>query len=80
MTEYNEDEGLLIARTMYELNNKEVDKNKSHLQIYRLNKAFRKFGQAAYDSACKEMNQLHERRCFYPININALSPREKKEQ
>ena len=76
--EYTREYALLIARVMYELNNRDIDECMSFATTYSLRKALKKFGQRAYESAGSEMGQLYNRRCFHPINIKALNAKEKK--
>ena len=47
-------------------------------QQYVIQKGLKKFGEKARQGAMKELDQLHKRNCFSPININTLTPEERK--
>ncbi len=76
--EYSKEYGYVVARTMYELNNRELDQNYNFVETYSLKQGIKKFGDHVYKSAQKEVGQLHERKCFYPVNVHALTELEKK--
>ena len=50
----------------------------SLLQTYSLSKGLKKFGDKGYEAASGEMKQLHDRECFTPINVQDLTPVERK--
>ena len=43
-----------------------------------MNKGLKKFGNKGRDAAYKELHQIHNRIVFKPININSLTPDERK--
>ena len=46
-------------------------------QQYILQKVLKKFGDHGSKSAAKEIDQLHQRNCFTPIDVEELTPQEK---
>ena len=48
------------------------------LVTYSLKKGLAKFQDKGYEAANGEMKQLHDRECFYPIDIDTLTPTERK--
>ena len=46
-------------------------------QQYVIQKGLDKFGDSAKTGAMKELDQLHKRNCFTPINVKDMSPNEK---
>ena len=50
----------------------------SFVQTYTLNKGIKKFGDRGYEAAYKEVEQLHKRMVFEPIDVNTLTPQERK--
>ena len=50
----------------------------SFVQTYTLNKGIKKFGKKGYEAAFKEVEQLHKRMVFEPIDVNSLTPKERK--
>ena len=71
--EYDETDAWIICLFM-----REANQNKSFAQQYILQKGLKRFGQAGVDAMKKEMGQLHDRVCFYPISIATLTREEKK--
>ena len=51
---------------------------KNFLITYSLKKGIEKFKERGYESARKEMQQLHDRSCWYPIHLKDLSNAERK--
>ena len=52
--------------------------NYQFIETFGLKKGLKRFGKNGYDAAMKEMQQLHERMVFKPINISELTQQEKK--
>lgn len=50
----------------------------SFAQTYNLKQGIKKFGQKGYDSALKEMKQLHDRDCFEPVEVSDLTMDERR--
>jgi len=67
-------------RTRTQRLNPRTNKHKKHCHViqHNLNKGLKKFKQAGYEAAKGEMQQLHERDCWSPINVNTLTPTERK--
>ena len=53
-------------------------KETCNLVTYSLAKGLKKFGGRAFDSAYGEMEQLHDRDCFKPINMRTMSQSERR--
>ena len=65
--ECDQAEAIVLARTMI-----------CFVQTYLLKAGIKKFGQRGKDAASTEMNQLHERNCFEPVDVKSLSDEERK--
>ena len=53
-------------------------KGNSFLTTYSFKKGLKKFGQDGFNSAMKEMGQLHNRDCWKPIDPSTITPTERK--
>jgi hypothetical protein len=76
--EYNPQDAMLMARLIYDLNNKVVREGASFAQQYLLNKGLKVFGQKGHDASMKEMDQLHCRSCFTPASIKKMTQAERR--
>ncbi len=76
--EYDPQYAMLLARCMAEINAKVTTQGASYGQQYILQKGLMKFKKAGEQAAGKELEQLHKRNCFTPIDVNTLSPEEKR--
>lgn len=84
-TEYTFESSKIIAKTIHYLNNimhtcKHNSFYKFHnfVVTYSLKKGLKEFGKKGYDAAFGEVKQLHDRVVFRPVNVNDLTPLEKK--
>jgi hypothetical protein len=75
--EYDEYEATTIGLMMEDINNKYPTES-SFIQQYMLEKGIKKFGEEGKKAAIKEMEQIHNRKCFEPINIEELNNNERK--
>ncbi len=71
---------MLMARLIYDLNNRIVRDGASFAQQYLLHKGLKVFGQKGHDASAKEMDQLHRRSCFTPISIKEMTQKENEEK
>ena len=76
--EYKTELAMVIARFMVEINSKATVKGASYAQQYILQKGLKVFGGRGTKAATKEVDQLHQRTCFTPMHIGALTPSERK--
>ena len=76
--EYNPQLAMVIARVMCDINAKTTAQGASFAQQYIFQKGLKKFGQRGKAAAGKELDQLHRRTCFTPIDISTLTPEEKR--
>jgi hypothetical protein len=67
---------------MHELNAMQtcgnIQSHHSFAETFSLKAGLKKFGTKARQAAAGEMKQLHNRAVFKPIDVNELSPEEKK--
>ncbi|MGC9211832.1 MAG: hypothetical protein ACP5FU_06760 [Nitrososphaeria archaeon] len=77
--EYDQQYAMLIANCMAEINAKATMYGSSYGRQLILQKGLKKFKKAGEDAAGKELEQLHKRNCFTPMDVTKLSPVEKKE-
>jgi hypothetical protein len=66
---------MVIARVMSNINSKTTVQGASFAQQYIVQRGLKKFGQRGATAATKEMDQLHQRNCFTPIDV---SPEERR--
>ncbi|MGC9294940.1 MAG: hypothetical protein ACP5E8_06680, partial [Thermoplasmata archaeon] len=76
--EYDQQYAMLIANCMAEINAKATMYGSCYGQQYILQKGLKKFKKAGEDAASKELEQLHKRNCFTPMDVTKLSPEEKR--
>ena len=76
--EYNPQLAMIIARVMSDINGKATTQGASFGQQYILQKGLKKFKKRGAAAAQKELDQLHRRTCFTPIDISTLTPQEKR--
>jgi hypothetical protein len=69
---------MLMARLIYDLNNKVVREGASFAQQYLLNKGLKVFGQKGHDASMKEMDEVHRRSCFTPVSIKKMTQAEQR--
>ena len=76
--EYNEDIAIVAARTIESLNYEVSQKGAAFSQQYILKKGLKKFGDNGKKAATEELDQLHKRNCFEPIDVATMTASEKK--
>jgi hypothetical protein len=76
--EYNEDIAIVAARTIENLNYEVSQKGAAFSQQYILKKGLKKFGDNGKKAATEELDQLHKRNCFEPIDVATMTASEKK--
>lgn len=67
---------MFIARGMSDINSKVTIQGASFAQSYIIQLGLKKFGQCRADAASKEINQLHQRNYFTPIDVASMTPEE----
>jgi hypothetical protein len=76
--EYNPQDAMLMARLIYDLNNKVLREGALFAQQYLLNKGLKVSGQKGHDASMKEMNQLYRRNCFTLVSIKKMTQAEER--
>ena len=71
--DYDPSIAMVIARVMSEINGKATAEGASFAQQYIFQKGLKKFGDRGRAAAAKELDQLHQRNCFTPIEIKGKS-------
>ena len=71
-------EATVIARNMYDLNQRVTIQGASLVQQYNLKKGLQIFGKEGETAAMKEMEQLHKRNCFTPVSVNDMTREERR--
>ena len=56
----------------------EINREPCYAQQYLLHEGLKRFGDKGRAAVSKEVKQMHDRTCFRPIDINEMSPEEKK--
>ncbi len=77
-TIYTIDNAKVIAQNIVAFNNCMVNKQSAFAQTYSLQRGLKHFGKKGYDAAYSEMKQLHDRTVFVPVNVQSLTPQEKR--
>ena len=67
---YSEKHAFLIAKFMLQINEKITTTGICFGQQFMLHRGLKRFGSRGNDAAYKELKQLHDRKCFTPINID----------
>ena len=67
---------MIIARYIVDINSKATSQGASFGQQYILQKGLKIFKERGEEAASKELDQLHKRNCFTPIDLLTLSPEE----
>jgi hypothetical protein len=75
---YTTERAHLIAKLMLQISDKVAKSGASFAQQYMLKRGLQKWGDKAGEAAQKELDQLHRRNCFTPIDMKSLTPTEKK--
>jgi hypothetical protein len=75
---YTPEKAMVIARVMSDINSKTTIEGASFAQQYIVQRGLKKFGQRGADAATKEMDQLHRRNCFSPIDVASLTTEERR--
>ena len=76
--EYEGEEAYVLARMITEINLSATLDSENFAQQFMLKKGLAKFGDKGRDAAAKEMEQLHKRSCFRPVNVSEMKPSERK--
>ena len=76
--EYNPQLAMVIARSMADINAKVMTHGASYSQQYIVQKGLKIFKERGSEAAMKELDQLHKRNCFTPIDVSQLTANEKR--
>ena len=76
--EYTPQVAMIMARVIADINARATAEGASFGQQYILQKGLKKFGDRGMQGTMKELDQLHRRTCFSPIDISKLTPEEKR--
>ena len=76
--EYDTDRAGVIANLMVEIRHKVMNGKPCFGQQYPLHRGLKKFGDKGRAAAGKELDQLHNRNTFAPVDVSQLSPDEKR--
>ena len=72
--EYDQTEAQLVAMLMGRMNqHQRMDSEFAFIQQHLYHKGIRIFGEKGKEGAMKELKQLHSRKCFGPIAVEALT-------
>jgi hypothetical protein len=75
---YTPQMAMVIARVMTDINSRATIQGASFSQQYIVQRGLKKFGQRGAHAATKEMDQLHRRHCFTPIDVATMSDEERR--
>ena len=70
---YNPDVAPVIARIMTDIHERTTAHGASFVQQYMVQKGIKKFGEAGVKAAIKELDQLHRRNCFTPVDVATMT-------
>jgi hypothetical protein len=75
---YTPQMAMVIARIMTDMNSKATMQGASFAQQYIVQRGLKKFGESGALAATKEMDQLHRRNCFTPIDVATMTDEERR--
>lgn len=75
---YDEETAAIACKIMCEFYMRASAEGVSFSQQYLLKKGLQKLGESGYKAADKEVDQLHRRNCFSPMDVSTLTPEEKR--
>lgn len=75
---YDQKTAKVYARVITDINNITTTKGSSFAQQYILQKGLAEYGEEGKKATTKELDQLHCRNCFTPIDVSKLTEGEKK--
>ena len=75
---YTRDRSLLVAKSILQINAKVAQHGASYAQQYMLPRGLKTWGEKGAQAAQKELDQLHRRNCFTPIDVKAMTPSERR--
>jgi hypothetical protein len=76
--EYDIDTAPVAAHFITEINARVSKEGAGYAQQYMLQAGIKKFGDRGRKGATKEIDQLHQRNCFSPVDVSQLTPGEKR--
>ena len=76
--EYGTSHAMVIARLIQDITTKVIAHGASFAQQYILQKGLKVFGDKGREASKKEIDQLHRRTCFAPINVKDMKPSERR--
>ena len=76
--EYDTNDAMVIARLIQDITTKVMAHGASFAQQYILQKGLKVFGNKGHEASKKEIDQLHRRTCFAPMNVKDMKPSERK--
>jgi hypothetical protein len=76
--ENDQDIAIVAARKIESLIYEVSQKGATFSQQYILQKGLNKFGQRGKQAASDEMDQLHKRNCFNPVDVSTMTTSEKQ--
>ena len=82
LEDYTEEEAKVLATIICQFNERmntsKIQQGNQFVVTYSLKKGINEFGIQGRNSVLKEMQQLHDRKCFKPIAIGSLTQTERK--
>ena len=75
--EYTNLEGIILAMFMEKFNENVAIGCQSYSQQYQLGKGLKKFGEKGHKASSSELEQLHHRKCFYPVSVKDMTRNER---
>ena len=80
--EYKQDMASVIGKLITDINGGVMRRRLDFVQVfaqqYLLDKGIKKFGKKGVDASYKEMEQLHKRTCFTPLDVSQMTKEEKR--
>jgi hypothetical protein len=76
--EYGSNEAMLCARFIQDVAMNVNEHRASFAQQYMLQKKLKVFGKKGHEASMKEIDQLHKRMCFAPLEVKEMKASERK--
>jgi hypothetical protein len=75
---YSPQMAMVIAQVMSNINSRATSQGANFAQQYIVQQGVKESGQRGADAATKEMDQLHQRNCFTPIDVASMATEERR--
>jgi hypothetical protein len=76
--EYDDNIAVVAAKTVESIEHAVSQRGAAFAQQYILQKGLKKFGEGGKQAASEELDQLHKRNCFNPVDVSKMTNPKKR--